>query len=80
MFSSRVYNDGKYLDMTERLSTALQYFLLENQDRTMWIGAICINQRARQVLFMHHVYSRIAQVFICLGKGFEFSAMAFNFL
>lgn len=76
------YGEG---NITENLFNALQYFRLENQDRTMWIDAVCINQedkieRAQEVLLMRDIYSKSELAFVWHGKASPLSRVAFDFL
>ncbi|KAF5624776.1 heterokaryon incompatibility het-6 [Fusarium sp. NRRL 25303] len=66
---------GKRWDMlpiTENCYDALQNCRLDDQDRRLWVDAICINQaniseRTHQVGMMRHIYSTASRVLIYLG-------------
>ncbi|KAK5996826.1 Heterokaryon incompatibility 6-like protein [Cladobotryum mycophilum] len=67
--------DGvKTLAITSNLHTALHYLRLGDQDRILWIDAICINQKdmkekGHQVGQMRSVYENAEKVLIWLGLG-----------
>lgn len=65
--------DGQRLWTTENLYIALQYLRSRDQDRILWIDAICINQsdlaeKNQQVLEMGKIFSHAARVMFWLGK------------
>ena len=56
---------------------------LPDQQRSLWIDGICINQeasgeRSHQVKLMKAVYSNAEQVLVWLGDGGQTSAVAVN--
>lgn len=58
------------------LSEALRYLRLRDQERVVWIDALCINQddleeRGHQVGRMAHIYSRARKVVAWLGPDFD---------
>lgn len=69
-----VFDDGNWrsLKIGTNLRVALQHLRLPEQSRTLWIDAICINQRdeaekAAQVTRMSTIYRRAERVIIWLG-------------
>lgn len=64
---------GSYcVDVTCNLELALKHLRLDDQDRTLWVDAICINQsdvveRGHQVSIMGQLYSQAKEVVIWLG-------------
>jgi hypothetical protein len=70
---------------TRELSLALKYLRLSNRDRTLWIDAICINQknheeRNHQVQMMSMIYSLAKQVCVWLGEDNDDSTTAIKFI
>lgn len=66
--------DGANLTVTRALAQALPYLRYEDQPRTLWIDAICVNQedleeRGRQVERMATLYSCARRVVVWLGAG-----------
>lgn len=77
--------DGKAIDVTPNLLGALQQFRQPDQDRLVWVDAVCINQqdipeRGSQVLLMDLVYKRAARVLIWLGVAYSQSNLAFELI
>ncbi|KAJ3463631.1 hypothetical protein MRS44_008417 [Fusarium solani] len=67
-----VIANEQVLFITENLSEALQHLRYKNEDRILWIDAICIDQsnireRGHQVGCMGRIYSRANRVLIWLG-------------
>ncbi|RYP62597.1 hypothetical protein DL771_009676 [Monosporascus sp. 5C6A] len=67
-----VMANEKVLFITENLSEALQHLRHKDEDRILWIDAICIDQnnireRGHQVGCMGRIYSRAHQVLVWLG-------------
>ena len=66
--------NGCTMGVTENLYVAMQHLRSEDQDRILWIDAICINQanhpeRRHQVQQMRYIYQKAEQVVIWLGIG-----------
>ncbi|KAK8040084.1 hypothetical protein PG993_008495 [Apiospora rasikravindrae] len=66
--------DGQVFPVTRNLFQALSSLRLPNEDRLLWIDAICINQadhceKGHQVGQMRHVYQNAERVLIWLGPG-----------
>ncbi|KAH7385486.1 heterokaryon incompatibility protein-domain-containing protein [Phaeosphaeria sp. MPI-PUGE-AT-0046c] len=64
--------NGKYLAITDNLNVALRSLRLEDEDRILWVDAICIDQtnereRGHQVGQMGDIYSQAEQVIFWLG-------------
>lgn len=60
--------------VTRNLYSALQHLRLEDQDRVLWVDALCINQedlveRSLQVRSMNLIYGKAAQVVSWLGDS-----------
>jgi hypothetical protein len=77
--SSR-YSPGR-LSVTQNLAEALRYLRKENEDRVLWVDAICINQkdlaeRGVQVGRMGNIYKNATQVDVWLGSESDDSEVA----
>ncbi|KAH8762780.1 ankyrin repeat-containing domain protein [Hyaloscypha finlandica] len=62
------------MHVTFNLHAALQHLRFQNEDRILWIDAICINQdnreeRRHQVQLMSYIYKEAEEVIIWLGQG-----------
>ncbi|KAE9365154.1 HET-domain-containing protein [Stipitochalara longipes BDJ] len=84
-FTARVACDGSALPVTQNLYDALRYLRRPDEDRIMWIDAICINQkddleRSLQVGIMKEIYKKAIHVVIWLGKETAEDADAFTLL
>ena len=71
--------------ISENLESALRGLRYEDQDRLLWIDAICIDQdditeRNEQVPKMDQIYGQAVQVCIWLGEGNPESKMALDFI
>lgn len=67
------------------LEVALRALRYTDQDRKLWIDAICINQvdfeeRNRQVPRMKHIYGDATNVCVWIGEADETSSRAFQFI
>ena len=67
---------GHVFRITANLDTALRHLRHETQVRSLWIDAICINQKdnkekSSQVNQMRHVYAKASRVLVWLGPGDE---------
>jgi hypothetical protein len=76
--------NGQSCDVRENLFDALVNLRSENQQRTLWVDAICINQddmkeRNHQVSRMESIYSQAEKV-AWLGLSDEFTVEALGFL
>ncbi|KPA35126.1 heterokaryon incompatibility protein [Fusarium langsethiae] len=72
-------NDQEF-QVTENLFSALQHLRHEIYKRTLWIDAICINQkdleeRQSQVLLMKDIYTRSKRVVVWLGPDPAFDGI-----
>ncbi|TVY45237.1 Heterokaryon incompatibility protein 6,OR allele [Lachnellula occidentalis] len=77
--------EGKAFSITSNLHLALKYLRLENAERTLWVDALCINQknnneRMHQVSRMRSIYGQASLVVVWLGEGWEGSDTAMGFL
>ncbi|KAN0089211.1 HET domain containing protein [Hyaloscypha variabilis] len=84
-FTSTVTCGGSALPVTRNLYDALRYLRRPDQERVMWIDAICINQkddaeRSQQVAIMKEIYKKAIHVVIWLGKETAEDADAFTLL
>jgi ankyrin repeat protein len=66
--------NGKQLEITNNLYKALRLLRLQNQDRILWVDAVCIHQsdnkeRGHQVKHMGYIYKEAAQVIYWLGPS-----------
>ncbi|EUC41411.1 hypothetical protein COCMIDRAFT_8874 [Bipolaris oryzae ATCC 44560] len=71
--TSTVTVNGKTLDVTENLYSALRHLRSEDVDRVFWVDAICIDQdneieRGHQVQQMCKIYSHAEEVVVWLGQ------------
>ncbi|KAI8936070.1 hypothetical protein NX059_007570 [Plenodomus lindquistii] len=71
-----IHLEGHEFLVTENLHCALKHIRLANQDRILWIDALCINQndnteRNNQVAQMGDVYKGASQVVVFLGAAWE---------
>jgi Heterokaryon incompatibility protein (HET) len=67
-----VFIDEVEVDITTTLERALRHLRKLDEPRTLWVDAICINQKdisekSHQVAFMGEIYQRCSQVVIWLG-------------
>jgi hypothetical protein len=72
--TSTVKVNGKYLDITENLHSAIQHLRSETVDRVLWVDAICIDQsnereRGHRVQQMCKIYSQAEEVIVWLGQA-----------
>jgi Heterokaryon incompatibility protein (HET) len=70
--------DGDSLLITESCLTALRYLRMKARTRTLWVDAICINQKSleernKQVALMGDIYKCAQRVLIWLGEASEAS-------
>ena len=84
-FTSTILCDGSPMPVTQNLYEALTYLRQPDQERIMWIDAICINQtnnleRTQQVRIMKDIYKKAMDVVVWLGKETAEDADAFNLL
>jgi ankyrin repeat protein len=66
--------NGRHLAVTANLYSALKHLRLQEEDRIMWIDAVCINQedpeeRGHQVKYMAKIYKLAERVVIWLGQS-----------
>jgi hypothetical protein len=80
--SRSLFCDKRILLVTPSCEAALRHLRLENQDRFLWIDAICIDQaedvgavgeRNIQVPLMGEIYSGASRTYCWLGEGLEFT-------
>ncbi|KAH7205212.1 heterokaryon incompatibility protein-domain-containing protein [Fusarium oxysporum] len=72
LLTSTITVNEKVLFITENLAEALQHLRGMDEDRILWIDAICIDQsnipeRGHQVVCMSQIYNRADRVLIWLG-------------
>jgi Heterokaryon incompatibility protein (HET) len=68
-----IYLNGHPFEVTESLEAALRRLREPSRERTLWVDAICINQKdpeelGKQVLQMRQIYEQAENVFIWLGE------------
>ncbi|KAI1755452.1 heterokaryon incompatibility protein-domain-containing protein [Xylaria castorea] len=68
--------DGHPLNVTAELERALRHLRVLDENRTLWIDALCINQndaieRNHQVADMFHIYQTAQRVRIWIGRESE---------
>jgi hypothetical protein len=81
----RIQLNGNGFLVTKNLHTALLRLRQPNQQRTLWIDAIYINQtddeeKSRQVPLMRRIYQSCDRVLIWLGEQDEGTKLAYSFL
>lgn len=77
--------NGKLLAVTENLYKALQQLRYPNQERILWVDAICINQddnkeRGHQVQQMGDIFKKAGRVIFWLGESVPFTSFIDNFM
>lgn len=77
--------DGQEVHITQNLSEVLEHLRLTDEDRFLWIDALCINQedakeRGHQVRQMASIYERARQVIFWLGTATVSTDRAFEHL
>ncbi|KAJ8069679.1 hypothetical protein OCU04_000107 [Sclerotinia nivalis] len=80
-----VLNPGGSLFVGQALANALQHLRRENEERTLWIDALCIDQpnkveKQGQIRRMDEIYRLAPRVIIWLGPGTANSEMALSTL
>jgi len=76
--------NGCSFAVTANLYAALQVLRKEDQERVIWVDAICINQndiedKEQQVRHMHTIYEKASRVLAWLGPASEDSTLAMKF-
>lgn len=66
--------NGRPVTITKNLDIALRYFRDRSDEKTLWVDAVCINQKDNvekgpQVQMMGQIYSKAAQVLVWLGPA-----------
>jgi Heterokaryon incompatibility protein (HET) len=77
--------DGHSFPITVNLHSVLSHLRLQDQERILWVDALCINQtdlreRMHQVSRMSYIYGQASQVIVWLDEGWPGSDMAMHFL
>ncbi len=77
----KIQIDGKDLPVAHNLFFAMQHLRHENDPRSLWIDAICINQRdprerSEQVVHMLQIYKNASRVVVSLGEESKESHIA----
>jgi hypothetical protein len=72
--TERILVNGRYLNVTYNLHSALQQLRYQGKDRILWTDGICIDQknmkeRGHQVEQMSKIYSEAERVIFWLGPG-----------
>ncbi|KAI4274215.1 MAG: hypothetical protein LQ337_004094 [Flavoplaca oasis] len=80
-FTSSISLNGTDFQVTPNLGSALKRLRLDNEDRIMWIDAICIDQaniseKSQQVQQMRRIYQSASRVVVWLGSEAEESNIA----
>lgn len=66
--------NGRSVPITSNLDIALRYFRDEHNSKTLWVDAVCINQKDNvekgpQVQMMGQIYSKATRVLVWLGPA-----------
>ena len=77
--------EGRPFSVTASLYSALRHLRLQDQERVLWVDALCINQsdlreKMSQVSLMSRIYGQASQVVVWLSEGWNGSDMALEFL
>ncbi|KAF2966877.1 hypothetical protein GQX73_g6694 [Xylaria multiplex] len=77
--------ERRRISITPNLAVALQHLRYQDEPRTLWIDAICINQndlseKSHQVAFMGEVYKHASRVIVWLGPEADNSDRALEVL
>jgi hypothetical protein len=77
--------DGCKLDITKNLDVALRHLRHRNDNRVLWVDAICVDQgnvdeRNHQVQLMKLIYSRAPQVVVWLGPAGDNSDFVLDYM
>jgi len=83
--AAKITVSGSTMHVTENLYVALQNLRFKDEDRILWIDAICIDQdnkqeRRHQVQHMSYIYKEAEQVIVWLGQGNEESNLIMDFM
>ncbi|KAH9906557.1 HET-domain-containing protein [Xylariomycetidae sp. FL2044] len=75
--------NGLPLNITRNLYETLRSLRLPDRERSLWVDAVCINQRdnderSRQVRRMERIYPKARRVLVWLGDGRDDSGLAFE--
>lgn len=82
--STPLFLDGYGVKITKNLEVALRYLRREDEERVLWIDAVCINQgkeedaieeRNQQIQQMRLVYEKAATVVAWLGEEDEITGL-----
>ena len=78
-----IFVEGKRLNITTSLYTALQRLRNAHFERVIWADAVCINQddlkeRGSQIKYMAKIYAKASQVVVWLGEEADDSTIAFQ--
>lgn len=78
-------SEGQFLSLSKTLSDLFDVLLRRGRSFTVWIDALCINQKeptekAHQVKLMGNVYSNAHMVLVWLGEEDYLSRMAFHYM
>ena len=82
---SQILVNDQVMLVTPNLYSALQHIRSEDQDRVLWVDAICINQesndeRQHQVQQMSRIYEGAEEVLVWLGNGTEETDFLMDFI
>jgi ankyrin repeat protein len=85
VYTSIFHIDTMVLPVTENLHMALQHIRRREEDRILWIDAICIDQnnpreRGHQVRQMSSIYEKAVKAVFWLGKSTLATQMAFDYM
>lgn len=77
--------EDRPIPITDNLHSVLRRLRLQEQERTLWVDALCINQsdlreRMDQVSRMTAIYGQASQVIVWLGESWNGSDTAMEFL
>lgn len=77
--------DGQPVQVTQNLYGALKHLRLDENERTLWIDALCIDQsndkeKNHQVALMRQIYGKASLVVVWLREGWDGSDQAMQFI
>jgi hypothetical protein len=77
--------DGKAVSINQSLDTALRYMRYKDKVRTLWVDAVCINQKdvlekQSQIPLMSRIYSEAKHCLVWIGEADDDTATLFKLI